>query len=502
MEKNNGKKNYVLNNRISLLVPDLFLEEFLNSIDENKITNLYQIFKLYESKGFLTHEKYLQAMKDIFKDSIKQRIINKYEEYNKSSIIKVNIDIKKIEETIKDLFELYFKRFREVKCILKNDKTVFYLLYYKPDNLINSYNIVCSLVIFFKSRFENKIKLLFDLTDLDEDGYLNENDIKQMITACNFIFCEENDMINTNSSILAQSLSNYKIQDILKEIIYDPGNLYITLEKEKYVDFNTFYKSIKLIKDYKYRIIPYYINLKRCLSNVKKEKVIEINDKYKNDFIKVTSSLFNNKTLGAYKKLKNQKSFSCSYLSTILKPKKMPRINANTSNIDLPNINKSFFSDKNAISKYKKIYNNKTKNTENISKLNNSPNNSSKDAHTKKKSKLMYENDKTLKDLLKESTIIEIKDNKNENNKNAIKNKFYHQNKSDIKYYFEAYFDNIRNIEVEPGLIKFINSENINNNMTINSNENTCKSNNNKTINESKKKHLEKNMSFNFNKEK
>lgn len=51
-------------------------------------------------------------------------------------------------------------------------------------------------------------------------------------------------------------------------------------QEEKYINFDLLYRSIKLIKDYKYKIIPCYINLKQCLNNIKKEKIIQINDKH------------------------------------------------------------------------------------------------------------------------------------------------------------------------------------------------------------------------------
>ena len=370
MDKSEEEQTNLLNNKINFSIPDIYFEEFLNSITENRIKNLYLKLRLYESKGFITHDKYLQSMKEIFDDPIKEQIKTKDKEINYNT--NTNIDINTMEEIINEIYELYFLRFREIKCIIKNNKTVFYLTDFKPENYINSYHVICSLTIFLKSCFENKIRLLFNFTDIDEDGFLNEYEIILMITTCNFLFCEEGNIINTNSSILAQSLTNYKVNDILKELLYEPGNLYLILEEEKYINFDSLYRSIKLIKDYKYRIIPYYINLKQCLNNIKKEKVIKINDKYKYDFIKISSSLVGNKTIGSYRNLKNQKSFSAPYLSGILKPKKITKNNKSNSILELPNINKSFFYKRNSINRFTKktLYKNMTNSKINENSLN------------------------------------------------------------------------------------------------------------------------------------
>ena len=503
MNKNeDDPTNVVINNKRNIIIPDIYLEEFLNSITENRIRSLYLKMKLYESKGYITHEKYLLSMKETFDDPIKIQVKKKFDDmkYDKNPTIDSDINI---ENYINEIYELYFLRFREIKCIMKNNKTVFYLTDFKFENFINSYNVICSLIIFFKSTFENKIKILFNLTDIDEDGFLNENEIKQMIATCNFLFCEEGNIINTNSSILAQSLMNIKVNNILKEILYDPGNLYIYLEEEKYINFDLLFRSIKLVKDYKYRIIPCYVNLKQCLSNVKKEKLIQINDKYKHDFITVSSSLFANKSMGSHRSLRYHKNFSVPYLSTIIKPKKITKNNDTNNQLELPNINKNFFNKRNSVVRFTKkssfnaLYKNK-KNENNVTNLNNSIFSKTSELNRQNnKNKLIIEKKKSFRELLRESTIIELEDEKNKNsetNKNFNKSSYYNHDNREIKYIFEANFDKIKNIEVEPGLIKFINGNmenNLSNNSNASSSHNILKSKNlinNIEYNESKKK--------------
>ena len=495
---NKNKEEYttgIINKQNLIIVPDLYFEEFLDSITESRIKSLYLKFKLYESKGYITHDKYLLSMKETFDEPIKASLKKKFDDINYN--IENPIDTSStMEKYINEIYELYFERFREIKCIIKNNKTVFYLTDFKMENFISSYNLICSLIIFFKSCFENKIKLLFKLTDIDEDGFLNENEITHMIATCNFLFCEESNIINTNSSILSQSLMNIRVKNILKEILYDPGNLYIILEEEKYINFESLYNSIKLVKDYKYKIIPWYVNLKQCLNNIKKEKIIQINDKYKRDFIKISSSLFSNRSMGIHRNFKLKKNFSAPYLNTIIKMKKIIKNNDSNNQLELPNINKNFFYRKNSISKLT---------------INNSSFNKTSDINKPTtNAKLVIEKKKTFKELLRETTIIEMEDEKNKNietNKNFNKNNYYNHDIREVKYIFEANFDKIRNIEVEPGLIKFINENekecNISNNNNLSHNHNTIlKSKINIDSYEIKKKNSQKSVNFNFNKEK
>ena len=470
-EYEKGEIDQNINNNM-ITIPDIILEEFHNNITIERLKFLYNKLKLYEIKGYVTHDKYFESMKETFDELIKKKINKLYIE-NKIKNTYFNLG-KNIDDSINELFEIYFMRFREVKCFIKNDKTVFYLTDYKPENNINTYKLICSLTVLMKSSFDNKIKLLFELTDIDEDGFLNETEIRNMITTCNFLFCEESNHINTNSSILAQSLMSFKVNNILKQILYEPGNLYLILEKERYINFDLLYKSVIKVKDYKYNVLPSFVNLKFCLTNIKKEKIIKVDDKFKKDFITVSSALFSQKGIRANRILYTNSS--SPNLGNILKPKKITIENYkhnSTSNIELPNINKNFFYKRESILpntlqnfNNKNLKNNKLPETPNPSYLNLfsktvfGPLKKSSNRNSKKsKNKLIIEKRKTLKDLLKETTIIDISegiDKKAKTLKNFNRSSYYNKENTEAKYIFEAYFDKIRNIEVKPGLIQFI----------------------------------------------
>ena len=471
-----GKKLNKTVNIDRVIVPNVFFDVFQNSISIENTKNLYHKFKAHEIKGYITHDRFIESMKENFDDLIKNKIINLY---NENKIRKIDFKMNQtIEGYVHEIYELYFLRFREIKCILKNNKTIFYLTDFIPENHINTYNIICSLVVLMKSPFNRKIKLLFQLSDVDEDGFLNEMEIRHMITTCNFLFCEERNGLSMNSTIISQSLMNIKVNEILKQILYEPGNLYVSLEEEKYINFDVLYNSIKKVKNYKYDILPSFINLKFCLYNKKVEKLIKVENKFKNDFINVSSGLFNQKSF--YTQNLFHKSASTPSLASIIKPKKLrdetDKYDTNNSKYELPSISKTFYDKRksflanssNADSTNKNI--NMKKNNINKLKVGQSQKTSnilSKSLFTtkyrvsrneKNRNKLFIEKRKTFKDLLKESTILDNNEEKSKTNdelKNFNKSSYFNRAK-DAKYIFEAYLDRIHNMEVKPGLIQII----------------------------------------------
>ena len=138
------------------------------------------------------------------------------------------------------------------------------------------------------------MRLLFDITDVDEDGYINEAEIKSMIFAINFIFCDEDSALKSNSSIINQSLSTIKSQIMFNSIVRYPGGLYKVIAIEKYINFDQFYNAITKLDNYKYTIIPTFINLKNCLMIKKSEPEFEMDRKNLNEFLAITNEIVTN----------------------------------------------------------------------------------------------------------------------------------------------------------------------------------------------------------------
>jgi hypothetical protein len=394
MKNENKKKIFEHEDNEKEIEENENFELFQKVLTKELVIDLYSLFKVFEKDGLINYNIYIESMIQIFNKYSKGKYYN-----------------------FQDIFDLIYNRFRKIKCIMKNDKKVFYLTNILPQDQIETYKVVCFLTIFIKCTIIDKIKLLFELSDIDNDGFLNKNEIKQMISTINFMFSEENSFININSTILAQSLMNIRVKEKINSLMNEPGELNVELQKEKYVNFDTFYNSLKRIKNYKYDIFPCFINMKQCLHNKRSEKILEVKNKHKKEFVRASSALSSksSKPSNPFKNIK--RVFSANNLGRIIKNVKID-----------PNINHSYL-----FNKKKKLLGIKGKT-------------------------------KSFKELLKESTILSDGEKDNESNSlneygmssSASKRISFHNMKRDKPIYiFEADFDKIKKIEVEPALLKF-----------------------------------------------
>lgn len=414
--KNNENKDNIL-----LTISDDIIEQFLLNLTEAKIKGLYKELKIYHINGLVNYKNYNICMKKIF-DPNKQnyfQILKKKTSFKSDDSYSSDDENSKDENSsFNDLYYLLFQRFREIGCVVKNNKNIFYLTDFNKKNFISSYNLVCVLTMFLKIPFDNKIKLLFELTDNDDDGYINKKEIEKMLTKVNQLFGEENKNIITNSSIASQSLASIKINNILSELFYGDGDLYKKLEEEKYINFDTLFKSIQKIRNYKYKILPCYISLKHCLSSQKSEKIINVKQNNKKDFVNISTEIIleQNKTINK----DNYKKFSLNNLAQVLKPY--------LSDIKKPVLLK------------RKAYKLSKVNALQIKNY---------------RSKNNIKCNKNISDLIKTSTIFN-----EENNKVNYSSSIYgiYKSKTPKSYAFNANLEDIKYIEVEPGIVKFIDS--------------------------------------------
>ena len=375
--------------------------QFQTNITKKKILDLNKEFKKYEKKGYITYVKFLLSMKKVFDNNNNEK---NNEKINKNLNNNSNNCLSSC--SYDEIYNLFFKRFREINCIIKNNKEVFYLTEFKNENYISTFKVLYALTIFLFSKIDSKLELLFILTDMDEDGLLNKREIKYMIETVNHLFIVETDSLKMNSSILSQSLKDIKVDDILKELFEGKGNLNNILEENgNYIDFNTFYKSVININNYKNEIIPNFINFKKCLLNKRKENVIKVRAKNKNDFINISSSFRIDQNQNANYFYKIRKKYTTMDINEIFKPVE---------------------------------YN------------------------VKNKEKIFMKSRLSFKSIIKNfSTILE-------NNKQFSSSNFYDEdsevlnglNLKKTKFAFKANLSDIRNMEVEPGIIQILSEEN------------------------------------------
>ena len=239
------------------------IENFLKMLSVSKIKELSNKFKPIEVQGKVSHKKFINIMNELFVDSYMYH----------------------------SLYELIFSRFKLLKCSVLSHREKSFMTKIISEDEISAYEICCALTIFITCDFKEKLKLLFDLTDIDEDGYLNEEEIVRLISTLNYLFCNEEKQIPSNSTIINQSLANIRIKENLNMLMFKPGELKKVLKTDIYVDFDTFYERLSRIPFYKFKIIPTFVNFRNCLNVDKQEQGIDVNRKIKDEFIKISTDI-------------------------------------------------------------------------------------------------------------------------------------------------------------------------------------------------------------------
>ena len=283
------------------------------SSEKSKIIfrNNFNLSKCNESSTIETFREKNEIDDSIYEQFIEQLTItkfNKFSNYCKEKEIdnlKHNMKLRKFQfftimknvfpDSVEflPLYEKIFNRFKLLKC-----KIIYNPLYdnYFINNIysneeIDIYEISCALACFIKCFFFQKLKILFDLSDTDEDGFINESEVKKMIYTINYIFSREHNSIGTDSTITYLSLASIRAKKSYELIMGHPGNLSLVIQKEKYINFNNFLLAVEKIYNYKYNLMPLFISFKASLNINRNEKEIEINKNNFNDYSKILNDV-------------------------------------------------------------------------------------------------------------------------------------------------------------------------------------------------------------------
>jgi hypothetical protein len=199
-----------------------------------------------------------------------------------------------------NLYELIFNRFKLLRCKIiynqKNDNYFINNLYSNEE--IDIFEINCALACFLKCFFLEKLKILFDLADSDEDGFINGSEVKKLIYTLNYLFCREENNLNIESTVILLSLASIKAKKSYDLIMRYPGNLLYIIQEEKYINFHHFESAITRVYNYKYGLFPLFISLKYSLNLNRDEKELEIRKSNLNDYSKIS-----NEIVSVYKKI-------------------------------------------------------------------------------------------------------------------------------------------------------------------------------------------------------
>ena len=253
-----------------LKLKDKLFNDFISFLTPSSITNVMKEMKQYqiehhlrESEPKISKSGFLLIMKKLFPE---------YTSFN-------------------DIFTLIFNRFQSQKCILSQTNKNFSLHDITPEEEINIYDVTIALLMFSKCEFKQKLQTLYTITDYDDDGFINRREISTMIYRTNILFCEEENAFTSESTLIQQSLGYIKAAKALNLVLYHPGNLSDVLSKERFITFDDFYDAMKRIENYKYKIIPAFVNIKQCLSVQRKEKEFAMNANVTEDFVDIANEL-------------------------------------------------------------------------------------------------------------------------------------------------------------------------------------------------------------------
>ena len=258
------------------ILPDEIYEEFIEILTIDKLHEFFECTKQKEMENLkhtmkLKKNQFIQIMKIVF-------IAN--------------------NENFNLLYEFIFNRFKIFKAELKStshkNSDQFYISKIYSDDEIDIFEINLALTMFIKCNFETKLRLLFEITDSDDDGFINEEELKKLIFTLNYMFCDEENSFGVESTILKQSLISIKIKDSLDKLMKFPGELEKIFDVQIYIEFNTFYNALKKIDNFKYSIIPVYINMKKSLNKKKYEKEIEMKYRLFTDFSTINNEIMSN----------------------------------------------------------------------------------------------------------------------------------------------------------------------------------------------------------------
>ena len=185
-------------------IKDIYIIEFLRHLTVSKVYEFMENCKI----------KQLESLKRNMK-------------LKKTSFINLMIKTFLLKgEIFEQLYEQIFNRFKiykaELTCINKKDN--YFLNKITPNDEIDIYEICCALACLVKCDFQQKIKLLFDITDIDDDGYINERELKKLIYTINNLFCDESN--NNESTIISQSIASINSTNTLRKLMNLPGELY------------------------------------------------------------------------------------------------------------------------------------------------------------------------------------------------------------------------------------------------------------------------------------
>ena len=192
------------------------------------------------------------------------------------------------------LYEKIFNRFKILKAEVNRDHKIdnsYFISRIFSEEEIDIYEISCALACFVKCYFSEKLKLLFDITDIDDDGFINDTEVKKLIFTVNLLFYEEAHPSCTGSTILSNSLASIRAKKSYNMIMKHPGNLSEIIQEEKYIHFSQFKSAVEKVYQYKFDLMPMFISLRQAINTKRGEKEFDVKYETFHDYGKISNDI-------------------------------------------------------------------------------------------------------------------------------------------------------------------------------------------------------------------
>mmetsp|Transcript_8202 Transcript_8202/g.16157 ORF Transcript_8202/g.16157 Transcript_8202/m.16157 type:complete len:334 (-) Transcript_8202:1994-2995(-) len=190
--------------------------------------------------------------------------------------------------------------------------------------MIDLHDIVIVLTILAKLSDETKLRLVFELTDVDEDGCLSPDEIGRMFEVIERVLNRENSDIKIKSKVLLDQISKDRARRKYDWAMKTVGNLEDKCKKEEgLVTFQEFSDALSKVPNLLNSFLPRYTNLKDVLASPQAEKEYFVSNLYRDDFVmfryEMHSLMTSNMNIEQKRLRKNKAEFSSNDRSDVLK---------------------------------------------------------------------------------------------------------------------------------------------------------------------------------------
>jgi Ca2+-binding EF-hand superfamily protein len=151
---------------------------------------------------------------------------------------------------------------------------------------IELHDIMLALTLLSRIPNDKKIELIFDLTDVDEDGCLSPDEVYKMIEVIERIFSKENTEMNISSRVLLEKLSRDKALRRYEWVMRSIGMLKSRSKNDEgLITLDEFQNVLDKVPNLKTQFLPRFTDLKSVLKNENSEPQIFVDERNLEDFL-------------------------------------------------------------------------------------------------------------------------------------------------------------------------------------------------------------------------